>query len=84
MSLLQGMEDARKVELLFSLTSIKSEPVKDALRLHLVKGSSVRDASFICDITQSNFLRALATLKEANDTVNQIQDINWRHLKNKE
>lgn len=84
MSLLQGMEDAEKVRLLLSLTSISSEPTIDAINLHLVKGKSVRDAAYICEIADSNLVRALNTLKGVNDIVNQVQDINWRHLKNKE
>jgi len=61
-TLLQGHETEERVNLLLSLTSIKSEPIRDALVQHYVKGMPVPACCWTFDITRQNFARAVKKL----------------------
>lgn len=68
------------MELLLQLTSITSEPVKDALSDHLVRGLADATAASLNGITQANFNRALKTLEAVAAKVERIKEIDWKHL----
>ena len=75
--LVQGMESKRKVELLISLTSIKSEPIIAALTDHLVRGFEISEVALLNDTKQGNVSRALDTLNEVAATVEKIYELKF-------
>lgn len=79
--LTQGGQSAERLELLLQLTSISSEPVKDALADHLVRGLADATSDSLNGITQANFNRALKTLEAVATKVERIKEIDWRHLR---
>lgn len=79
--LLQGGESAERFELLLSLTNIRSDGIRDALRDHLVAGHSVQTAAAIAGEPQPNVKRALVVLEGVADTVEKIKDLDWQLFK---
>lgn len=79
--LLQGGESAERFDLLLSLTNIRSEGIRDALRDHLVVGHSVQTAAQIAGEPQPNVKRALVVLEQVADTVEKIKDLDWHRFK---
>ncbi|MNI61441.1 Adhesin biosynthesis transcription regulatory protein [compost metagenome] len=79
--LLQGGESAERFDLLLSLTNIRSEGIREALRDHLVVGHSVQTAAQIAGAPQPNVKRALVVLELVADTVEKIKDLDWHRLK---
>lgn len=75
--LLQGGESAERFELLISLTSIRSEGIREALYDHLVRGLPVMTAAQIAGEPQPNVKRALAVLEEVADKVERIKELDW-------
>lgn len=75
--LLAGMESAKRVELLLSLTSIRSEGTRGAVLDHLVRGHAVAQAAALNGERDNNIRRALVTLEGVADTVEQIKEIDW-------
>lgn len=79
--LVSGCESPERFQLLLSLTRITSEYLIAALHAHLVHGvSDVRSAD-INSVQLSNFTRALNKLNEVAGIVEQIKELDWRHLK---
>lgn len=79
--LLQGMESEERVDLLLALTSISSECIIKAIKMHLVEGCSESEACSARLITQSNFNRAMSKLNEVAGIVEQIKEIDWARFK---
>lgn len=79
--LIQGGENAERLTLLISLTSIKSEDVIDALHDHLVKGLGDKFAATLNGIEPSNFSRAFKTLNATAATVERIKELDWAKFK---
>jgi hypothetical protein len=79
--LTQGGESRDRFALLLSLTKISSEPLQDALADHLCAGLSDTAAAAMNGVQLSNFNRALATLNQVAETVEQIKTLDWQHLK---
>lgn len=79
--LMQGMETGERLNLLLSLTNIRSENVIDALHDHLVKGLADSTAAAINGCTQSNFKRALDAVEAVAATVEQIKQLDWKSVK---
>ena len=65
-TLLPGMENARYVELLLSLTKISSEGAIDAIYDHLVKGHAVDVAAALNSVTAGTVSRAVSKLEAVN------------------
>lgn len=74
-ALLQGQEPARKIELLFKLGHFTSQPIRQAITLHLVKGYPESMAYNTADVKQPNFHKALKRLNEINSMVEEINSI---------
>ena len=81
--LIQGGEDAERLELIISLTKITSENVQQALIDHFKKGSglSAETAAAVNGVKLSNFMRSINRLEEVAATIERIKEIDWRHLK---
>jgi len=79
--LVRGLESSERVNLLLTLTSIKSEPIIKALHDYLVSGRTDTGAAAINMVEQSNFNRALSKLNKVAGTVEEIKVIDWKHLK---
>ena len=79
--LAQAQESERRINLLLSLTSIRSEPTIQAIHDHLVRGLSENAAVTLNGIQQSNFNRALTTLNETAEIVEKIKECDWRKFK---
>lgn len=78
--LLRGMESTKRINLLLSLTSIKSEQIIKALHDYLVSGRTDTGAAAINMVEQSNFNRALSKLNEIASIVENIKQLDWAHL----
>ncbi|AWY02847.1 transcription factor protein [Alteromonas phage JH01] len=74
-ALLQGGESQLKIDLLLSLTSIRSDNVKRALVAHYVNGSPTANCELVYDLSQQEFHRAKRRLKEVYETVQQLNDV---------
>jgi hypothetical protein len=81
--LIQGGEDAERLELIISLTKITSESVQQALIDHFKKGSGLaaETAAAVNGVKLSNFMRSINRLEEVAGTIERIKEIDWRHLK---
>jgi hypothetical protein len=81
--LIQGGEDADRLDLIISLTKITSENVQQALIDHFKKGSGLaaETAAALNGVQLSNFTRAATRLEEVAASVERIKEIDWRHLK---
>lgn len=63
-SLLQGKEDAERLDLILSLTSIASGSIKAALRDHYVNGQPTEMCCLLHDVARQNFNRSRKRLNE--------------------
>lgn len=79
--LLRGGEPEARVNLLLSLTSIRSDCMQRALMKYLCDGLSEKDCCLIFDITTSNFARSMQRLNAVAETVERIKEIDWRTTK---
>jgi hypothetical protein len=69
-----GLESERRVALLLSLTSIKSENKIGALVDHLCKGRPLDMSAMLNDVDEKNFKRTLKTLNAVALIVEQIKE----------
>ncbi len=81
--MLIGMESQERLDLLLSLTSIRSEPQKDALKRHFVEGVSFEIAALLSEIQPSNFQRAIAKIEAVEAIVRQIEEIDFAVINQK-
>ncbi len=72
--LAQGLESERRVALLLKLTSIKSEAKQAALVDHLSHGMRKSVAAALNGVDLKNFNRALTTLNEVAEIVEQVKE----------
>lgn len=79
--LLSGGESKERVLLMLKLTKINSEPLRDAVTDHLVKGFSEKDSAELNDIPQQNFNRAMVRLNEVAGIVEDIKNHDWAKFK---
>lgn len=79
-SLVCGAESRERIELLISLTSIKSEGIKEALKNHYVNGMSESAAAAFEDVQQSNVKAAMLRLEKVAGVVEEIKALDWAHL----
>jgi hypothetical protein len=71
---LPGLESARKVELLLSLTQIDSEQIIDAIHNHLVDGMNESTAAAVNQVPKGNLKRNMNTLNDVYKTVGEITE----------
>lgn len=69
-----GIEDEKRVRLLFRLTKLRSEPLKNAIVRVLVRGDNVASAAYMEDVDESSLKKALARLNKINEVVEQIKE----------
>lgn len=79
-ALVRGQEKEARIELLFKLTKITSEPIRAAIINHLCRGFSEHDSAFMNDVPKQNLNRALQTLNEVAAVVEQIKELDWKPI----
>lgn len=79
--MLQGFETKERLNLLLSLTNIRSDSQKSALEQHFVNGLNFEAAAAIAEITASNFKRVVDRVQEVDSIVEKIKDIDWDKFK---
>jgi len=79
--LLAGHETIKRVNLLFKLTKISSEDMRETIKDHLCKGHSESFAVGLNGVTQSNFNRTLMKLNEVASIVEEIKEDDWAKFK---
>lgn len=79
--LLPGKVDPKKLELLISLTSIRSEDQKGAICDYYINGGKLSHVAYIWGIPESNFNRALKRVNDVAGVVHQIEDIDFERFK---
>lgn len=77
-----GMNE-EQLELLLSLTSIKSEPIKYAITRHLVNGWPTAQCATVAECDPKNLDRALKRLNEVAGTVERLIEIRCKHITEK-
>jgi hypothetical protein len=78
--LAKGLVSTERFNLLMQLTKVTSEPVKQALSDHLVKGMNKIDAAVYNEILQQNFNRAFQRLNDIAGIVENIKELDWLKL----
>ncbi|MCG6443635.1 adhesin biosynthesis transcription regulatory family protein [Vibrio parahaemolyticus] len=79
--MIPGMETEQRVNLLISLTSIRSEPQKQALKQHFVEGLNFSACAALFEITESNFQRAIDRVQQVDSVVESIKELDWARFK---
>ncbi len=77
------METKERLDLLLSLTSISSDPIKEALTRHFVQGFDFQSAAELAEIKPSNLQRAITKLEKVERIVHQIEDIDFAAARNR-
>ena len=73
--LLSGGYNPKKLELLLSLTSIRSEDIRAAISDHLVRGASIDLAAALNLVDAGNLKRSLKKLNEVARVVEEVKNI---------
>lgn len=73
--LLRGGETKEKIDLLLSLTSIKSDDIKIALNHYYINGRTEAQASELAGVPKSNMVRAMKNLNGVAGIVEQLHEI---------
>ncbi|USD64235.1 hypothetical protein J4N39_08940 [Vibrio sp. SCSIO 43136] len=79
--MLQGLESTLRLELVISLSSIRSDGQKMALHKHFVDGLNFSASAAIAEITESNFQRAIDRVQEIDTTIEAIKEHDWARFK---
>lgn len=79
--LIQGMETCKKLKLIISLTSIRSEAQIQALARYFVTGFNMAACAEVEGITVSNLQRAIDKVQEVSKVVDEIKEIDWVQFK---
>ena len=72
--LIPGIQDEKRLALLLSLTSIRSEGIIEGLMWHLVKGHQIETAAALAEVKPSLLSRALSNLNEVAGIVESIKE----------
>ena len=78
--LVQGMESNQSIDLLISMTKIKSESVIDALKTHLVDGAAVQMAAEKNGLEKGNLSRDIKKLNVIAVKINQYFEMNYSKM----
>ena len=73
--LLSGGYNPQKLELLLSLTSIRSDDIRAAIADHLIRGASIDLAASLNLVDPGNLKRSLKKLNEVAGVVEEIKNI---------
>lgn len=73
----RGMEDEKRVRLLFRLTKLRSESMMNAVVRVLVRGDTVLGAANMEDVDESSLKKTLTRLNKINETVELIKEHDW-------
>lgn len=79
--LIQGMETCKKLKLIISLTSIRSEAQIQALSRYFVTGFNMAACDEVEGITASNLQRAIDKVQAVSKIVDEIKEIDWARFK---
>ncbi|MGY2573725.1 PapB/FocB family fimbrial expression transcriptional regulator [Vibrio sp. C8] len=79
--MISGMETEQRVTLLLTLTSIRSEPQKEALQKYFVDGINFSACAALAEITESNFQRAIDRVQAVDSIVERIKELDWARFK---
>ncbi len=79
--MIQGLETVERLELVISLTSIRSQPQIDALRRYFVGGVNISACAALSDLTESNLQRAIKRVQAVDDTIEHIKELDWARFK---
>lgn len=78
----QGMESARKIELLLSLTKLRNnESMVMAIEDYFIRGFDISDAALINNVRQSNLSRSIENLNEVATKVELINELRFISVK---
>ncbi len=75
MRLLRGYVPKEKLDLLFGLTKISSEPIMDAIEDHLCSGFPEAAAASLNNIARPNFERALSKVNHVANVINKYNQL---------
>lgn len=73
--LLQGHESQERLEILLSMTSIRSDKMINHLKLHYVDGWSIPNLETLSSFDSSNFKRADTTLNVIADKYTRLTEL---------
>ena len=79
--MLQGMESEQRVSLVISLTSMRSEEQKHALKLYFVDGVNFAACAALAEITESNLQRAIDRVQKVDSIVEKVKELDWARFK---
>jgi hypothetical protein len=78
--LCQGHESEDGIELLISMTKIKSESVISAIKFHFVAGAQIQAAADAYGLEKSNLSRDIKKLNLLAVKINQYFEINYSRM----
>jgi hypothetical protein len=78
--LVQGMESEKSIDLLISMTKIKSDSVVSAIKMHFVGGAQVQAAADTYDLSKGNLSRDIKKINEIAAKINQYFEINYSKM----
>ena len=78
--LCQGLESEKSIDILLSLTKIKSESVADAIKMHFVSGAQIQAAADTYDISKGNLSRDIKKLNVIAAKINQYFEMNYSKM----
>lgn len=78
--LCQGLESKESIDLLLSLTKIKSESVKKAIKMHFVYGAQVQASADANSLEKSNLSRDIKKLNAVAVKINQYFEMNYSKM----
>ncbi len=70
----------KRLKSMFALCQIRSEPIKLALKFHLVDGFDEVHACNAAQVRQNNFTRNLLIIQNVHYHVEMIKEEDWKHL----
>ncbi|MDW3058696.1 PapB/FocB family fimbrial expression transcriptional regulator [Vibrio sp. 1978] len=79
--MIQGMESKQRVELVLSLTKMRSEQQIEALLRYFVDGLNFSACAELAGITESNFQRAIDRVQAIDTTIEKIKELDWQRFK---
>lgn len=78
--LVQGQESEKSIDLLISMTKIKSEQVIDALKMHFVAGAQLQMSAEANGLEKSNLSRDVKKINLIAAKINQYFEENYSKM----
>ncbi|PNG65017.1 hypothetical protein CRN61_17730 [Vibrio vulnificus] len=79
--MIPGMETEERLDLVISLTSIRSEPQQRALKSYFVDGVNSSACAALEEIPESNFQRTIDRVQAVDSVIEKIKEIDWARFK---